>query len=446
MRRDAYYRSGQAGEVLGISVHLVRRLIECGLLEAEQTPGGQYRIPLKEIERLKEEGIPPIPSSPELDDDESESMTEEDEGQERRLLGPPSNRVVTSAEDVVVDENQLKKLKIKREMEQERDWFRERRRQKAEQNTEEKRAAAEHAARAEADIRRKAWSDDILQETLRNLPSEVPSESYFEVQQSIEDALTAFGPQTPRDVIDRSVQKAIGRVLAPWQRIQDTSRAIKEASDRLPWPAKMPFNPTKWQIRAQEAAADAIAELPDNAHYEQKLRVANAAVQPVSEEFEDLGLKERIILNSMLLWEGTQEEREDARGAVRKALTNVPPGTSERELERVRDQALKPFHTAIEARKAQVQKQQRVERLLGHISNYLDRLQQDDEIEFGSYFERHDFVEELKPQLRQAILEKLKKVEMTDRQIESLIERLTDDAIDGFDDEDETNCEDDDDE
>jgi len=41
---SAYYRSGQAARVWGISSHLVRRLCEAGLIEAEQTDGGQWKI------------------------------------------------------------------------------------------------------------------------------------------------------------------------------------------------------------------------------------------------------------------------------------------------------------------------------------------------------------------------------------------------------------------
>jgi excisionase family DNA binding protein len=203
--RKAYYRTGQVAEALGISEHLVRRLIECGLLEAERTPGGQNRVPLSEVERLKQEGIPPIPASPEWDDSDLDSEPEEEEDQKRRLLGPPSNRVVSSAEDVVVDENQLKKLKIRREMEETRDWFRQRKKLNAHQRVEEQRAAAEQATRVEADRQRKAWQDTLVAKALLELPSNIPADTYFEVQRYLEEVLSILGPQTPRDVVARSL-------------------------------------------------------------------------------------------------------------------------------------------------------------------------------------------------------------------------------------------------
>jgi excisionase family DNA binding protein len=429
LTRKAYYRTGQVAETLGISLHLVRRLIECGLLDAEQTPGGQHRIPLSEVERLKDEGIPPVPTSPEWGDSRSDDEPDEEEGQKRRLLGPPSKRVVNSAEKVVVNENQLKDLKIKREMEETRDWFRERKQRNTQQKAAAQRVAAEQAARDEADRQRTAWQDNIVAEALRELPSEIPPDSYFEVQQGLEEVLRCLGPQSPRDVVVRSVGNAVLNALAPWHRSQDTSHAIQEASDRLPWGAKMPFTPTKWQVRAQQGASDAIARLPKDASYEDKLRVATAAVQPISEEFEDLELKEKI-LNGIWLWAGTSEERENAREAVRKALAGVSPSASRDQLERIRDQALRPFEAAIEARKKEAQKQQRIERLLGHILSYLDRLERDGTIEFERIFESCELAEELKPQIRRAICEKLERTELSDRQIESLIEELVGNHID----------------
>jgi hypothetical protein len=212
--------------------------------------------------------------------------------------------------------------------------------------------------------------------------------------------------------------------------MQETSRAIKEASERLPCFAKMPFTPTKWQVRAQGAAAEAIARLPNDASYEQKLRVASAAVQPISQEFEDLELKEKI-LNSLWFWEGTSEDQKNAREAVRKALADVPSGASRPELERVRDQALKPIRAVIEEREAETQKQQRVEQLLRHAANYLNQLERDGEIEFESSLGSYQLADELKPHVRRAILEKLKNsTDLSDRQIESLIEEFIDDHLD----------------
>ena len=59
---EGYYRVGQGAERLGISSHKVRQLCQTGLINAEFT-GSQWRIPIKEVDRLIRDGIPPIPQN-----------------------------------------------------------------------------------------------------------------------------------------------------------------------------------------------------------------------------------------------------------------------------------------------------------------------------------------------------------------------------------------------
>jgi len=429
-----YCRTGPISEALGISVHLVRRLIKSGLIEAEETPGGQYRIPFSELERLKKEGLPPIPASPEEDDFESESgrqsePDQQEEVRQNRLLAPPSNKVVRSAEDVVLAENQLKHLRIRLDTEETKDSIRTRKRQSAAEKAAQDRVAAEQTARADAEKQRRDWEANIVKNALDALPSEIPPETYLEARQSVAEALEGLGPQSPPSLPLRSAREAIRKVLAPWQRAQETSRAINEGVEQLPWAAKMTSTPTEWQVRAREAAADAISKLSKDSCYEDKLRVAGAAVRPIGKEFESSMLK-RKILDGIVLWEGTAEERENARDKVRQALERAPVGTEQREFERIRDQALKPYRSLIEQRKLDAQKEQRVERLLGHISEYLDRLEADEEIEFDDCFEQLRLVEKLRPSIRRGILGKLKKTELTDLEIETVIEDLIDEYLD----------------
>ena len=59
---EGYWRTAQAAAELEISAHHMRKLCEANLLEAERTEGGQWRIPaMQEVERLKKQGVPPIP-------------------------------------------------------------------------------------------------------------------------------------------------------------------------------------------------------------------------------------------------------------------------------------------------------------------------------------------------------------------------------------------------
>src|SRR5437660_1069652 len=56
-------RIGQACAQLGISSHHLRQLCKMGLVEAELSPGRQWRVPLNEIQRLKTNGVPPCPTA-----------------------------------------------------------------------------------------------------------------------------------------------------------------------------------------------------------------------------------------------------------------------------------------------------------------------------------------------------------------------------------------------
>src|SRR5436189_2811450 len=56
-----YYSTGQAARQLGTTLAAIRVLCENRVVAAETTPGGQWRVPASEVERLKRDGLPPIP-------------------------------------------------------------------------------------------------------------------------------------------------------------------------------------------------------------------------------------------------------------------------------------------------------------------------------------------------------------------------------------------------
>src|SRR6266849_685557 len=156
---NAYYRSGQAARVWAISSHLVRRLCEAGLIAAERTAGGQWKIPHSEVERLTKDGIPEIPSSLAREDPQHE---EEDSFPDDSLPPPASDRVVTWAKGVDNEATQ--------------NWFRECRRVEAETLSQERQASLDKAARDRAEQEHIAWHDSWMAQALLRLPQEVPPE------------------------------------------------------------------------------------------------------------------------------------------------------------------------------------------------------------------------------------------------------------------------------
>ena len=60
--KEPALRIGQAAAQLGITPHHLRELCKAGLMEAEQSPGGQWRVPLSIVQRYQNEEIPAIPT------------------------------------------------------------------------------------------------------------------------------------------------------------------------------------------------------------------------------------------------------------------------------------------------------------------------------------------------------------------------------------------------
>src|SRR4051812_15154098 len=59
---EGLYRTGQAARILNVSAHHIRRLCEAGLIPgAQMTGGNRWRLPANQVDRLKRDGIPPIP-------------------------------------------------------------------------------------------------------------------------------------------------------------------------------------------------------------------------------------------------------------------------------------------------------------------------------------------------------------------------------------------------
>jgi len=61
MDTKLYLSTGKAARALEVSADSVRRMCETGAIQAELTQGGQWRVPAEEIERLKRDGMPPLP-------------------------------------------------------------------------------------------------------------------------------------------------------------------------------------------------------------------------------------------------------------------------------------------------------------------------------------------------------------------------------------------------
>jgi hypothetical protein len=416
---SGYYRSGQAARVWAISPHLVRRLCEAGLIKAERTSGGQWKIPHSEVERIKKEGLPEIPSSIEPDD------TKYEEG-----YSPPRNSVpvatrggvVRSAEAVVIAENRRNRLEIDEEPEETRNWFPAPQRVEVETRSREHQPQLDKAALARTEQERIDWHDSWMATALRSVPWEAAPETRLVVRETVTDALAGLGPQHSWQVVDSLVTAAVAKALRPWNQERETARAIQAARDTLPWGAKNSFSPTLWQSRAEETASAAIRKLPADSTFAEKLRVGSAAVRQVTSDFEDDELRKRI-LQAACLWDVAPGEREEAQVAMQKELESVPIGTSALALENAREQALVPF------RKSKKRKEH-VARALSHIRNYVRELHQAGETDFESDWAISNFVQRLEQRFRPLLERELLDDDLSHDELCELLEEWVDEALD----------------
>src|ERR1039458_6214696 len=132
MPSTLYFTTGQTAQQLGASQAQIRALCESGAVEAETTPGGQYRIPAGELARLQREGLPPIPRPLPTESAPQASNGTHGRQSHSELLSQPSDEVVAAADEVAITRSKLEKRKIERDMEENEDWFRARNRRQAE--------------------------------------------------------------------------------------------------------------------------------------------------------------------------------------------------------------------------------------------------------------------------------------------------------------------------
>ena len=421
--------------MLGLSAHRVRLLCETGLLVAELGPGGHWRIPVSEVVRLQKDGVPLIPSA--VDDPQREESESENKSRgmikvspRHDLLALPARTLIASDEEVHIARNYLERPKIAKAMESETEWFRERDRQQEESQAAAAQALINRGA-TQAACAREQWHYRWLEWALESVPWGVPDESRLDVRQEVDKTLQTLQPQTPESLTRKLVEGAIQRGLRTWRSVQDTEKALGGVLMQLPRSATSPRQPTKWQIRAGEEANNAVSRLPDGASFGAKLAAATAAVQKITLEFEEETLRQKIIDESIPLPLLSSTEKEDTRAAIRTSVESSRPGSSEAELRRARQAALKPFEDTHRQKENRQRLERNVDRGLDHIRTFLNQLWNDGELEgFENGLEVWSYANEIREDVRAELLEDLEdEQEITDHKIRALIEDIVDDLL-----------------
>ena len=97
-----FYSTGQVARQLGTTLATIRILCENRVIAAETTPGGHWRVPSSEVERLQRDGLPPIPRPLPTESAPPASNGTADRHGHPEFLAEPSDAVVSAADLVAI--------------------------------------------------------------------------------------------------------------------------------------------------------------------------------------------------------------------------------------------------------------------------------------------------------------------------------------------------------
>lgn len=413
------YSLTDAAAVLGVSVPTVRALVARGQLASFRTPGGHLRIPSESVASYRE-GRPNRTNPANIT---SMALQGRRENLEGLRLETEELRVRRDLRKVQEEEQEVEN---RRKAEAQATALRrkeERERRRAE-TMREADARRQKAAEAEEIRRRRDWEISWTDFAFRLLPKDVPQSLELDVHHTVADALSRFDPDQPEQIIERMVRAAIDKALQPWQKRIEIEKIIEEARNLLPVQVRSwSRTPSEWEARAMRAAADAVAQLGDEAPLAKIRAAAVEAGNQVRAEYEGwkAGDDHRQSCEQMVKW---VFEGDDAREAVRQALENLPVGATRAKMENARDIALGPFRAATKAAKD-------AELYLKHVANHIEKLGNEEtgEWELGDWFERHRLAEKLTAKLRPVLVQKLTKEMLDMHEAHKFIEEWIDQEL-----------------
>jgi hypothetical protein len=427
-----FYSTGQVARQLGTTPAAIRLLCENRLIAAETSPGGQWRVPASEVDRLKRDGLPAIPRPlPNPSAPPPRNGTSNGHGY-AEFVEEPSDEVALAADRVAITRSTLEQRKVEREIEENEDWFRDRQRREAERKTADRRKAEAE----EAEQQHQQWLQLWTQYALNSLPWGARQEVEVEVYTAVQEALSLLQSGESQGVTQRLVDAAVHRALAPWTRKQEIDRALTAGMDKLGWNVQHRSEYAPLKQRAWDAAVSAVRKARAEASYPEMETAAVQAVQPMVREYEHQQACQRMV-SGLYLFDLDSAERDPAKEAVRKALAVLPIGADAKTMERAQERALAPFKAAVARRKerARLQSERESQRRiaeskadaqLSHIATYLRK-----EYEFdGGYGAMLREVNRLRPLIRERLIEELvENPNMTADEIRESIEDQIDDEL-----------------
>src|ERR1019366_4856137 len=353
--KEAALRIGQAAAQLGITPHHLRELCKAGLMEAEKSAGGQWRLPLSVIQRYQnDEEIPAIPTFIE-DDDQPHSPATPKAG--NRLLAEPSPEMIEAVEDAEIEEaaarkeeaavrkkeHTVRRLRLEFEEQQAQDQL------AARAQEEGARLAAEQGAARECEeiARHWAWVEEWAERALRRVSRDVPGPLRLALHKAVVIRLTDLPRTQSHTLTQRLIDAEIDRALAPWTHQRTIDAAVEAVCSQVPYELRCSPQSATWKNRVMQAARKEIESLGNVPRWHMEA-AGTAAAKPIVAEFEHVQLCAKL---ARALPAGlTAEEQAEARERIQEALSRLPMDTSPLRLAQARDVELLPFHQVLKKR------------------------------------------------------------------------------------------------
>jgi hypothetical protein len=434
-KTNVWYTLGEAEKAAGVPRTRLDHACRVNRLPYRRSETGARLLSHDVIERLRKDGLKSFPRP--YDPIASSNDHEASSSGATQVVGLTAQR-----ERVEQKRGELEVMRVNRDLRQLRDQERQEKAERRAAATAERQAQAEERAQAqrlrqqlrleearqaearaqtaretEAHHRRQQWEASLLDYAMKSLPSDVPHSLELDVHQAVAELLPRLEAHQSEQLIQRLIQAAIDKALQPWHTRKEIEKIIEEVRNQLPALARSwSRTPSEWEARAMRAAADAIAQLEDEARLAKIRAAAVEAGNKIRAEYEawKAGEEHRQTCERMVQW---VSEGDDAREAVRQALEKLSVGTTRAKMENARDAALAPFRAA---RKAAAD----ADRYLRHVSNHIEQLGNDEtgEWEFGDWLERYHLAEKLKGKLRPLLIQKLLEEMLDEDEVREFIE------------------------
>ena len=268
--------ASEAARLLGVSVPTLKELCARGRLGSFRTAGNHVRVAKADLERFRQGSGSPGPA-------------------------PVSSVLQNRRERIEELGLEVQERRAKREIQklEDEDTEAERRRAAAAQAEDlEHKAALEEAClqreceaarraterrQAQAQKERTKWVGSYVGSALNGLPQDAP---LLDVRAAVEEALANLTPDQPETVVRPIALAAVLKALKPWKHQKEIQQAIQEARKELPALAQGFFEPSEWELRAMQAAREAIAKLPADASLAEIRAAAVQVGKQVATEYE----------------------------------------------------------------------------------------------------------------------------------------------------------------